>query len=71
MTKREIKRRARLAVGQILFNSHWAGLFDATGLPEEVREAFLSEVYDIGWRLQQEAIKRAPLPSPASTESTA
>ena len=60
MTKREIKRRALLAVGQLLFNSEWARLFDATDLPEDARCVFIDEVHDIGWSLQERAKARAP-----------
>ena len=71
MTKREIRHRAKLAIGQLLFNSNWGALFDATGLPEEARQTFIDEVYDIGWRLQRLAEAQArpalpPIPSEAA-----
>ncbi|MDN8617807.1 hypothetical protein [Variovorax ginsengisoli] len=65
MKKREIKRQAQLRAGQLLFNSDWAGLFDAAGLPEEARHEFIEAVHDIGWSLQEKAKARAPKAAPA------
>lgn len=68
MLKREVKRQAMLCTGHLLFNSDWALLFDASGVPEERRATFIEEVQEIGWRLQKQAERRTPMTSPLTPE---